>query len=54
MEIRMDLADGSTQLHNLCIQKEPHLIETAAKVNTLTVDPDLRILNWAEKNQYNM
>lgn len=54
VEIKMDLADGSTQTHKLYIQKEPHLIVTEAKISTLTVDPDLMLLNSAQEKTYNM
>lgn len=48
IEIALDLADGASQRHSLNIQKEPHLIATDAKVETLTVDPDMTLLNWAD------
>lgn len=52
LEIKADLADGSTELHRLGIQAEPHLITTPAKINTLTVDFDMKLLNWAGKKTY--
>lgn len=48
VEIALDLADGASQRHRLNVQKEPHLIATDAKIETLTVDPDMTLLNWAD------
>ena len=48
VEITLDLADGASQRHNLNIQKEPHLIATDAKIETLIIDPDMTLLNWAD------
>jgi len=54
IDIKMKLADGSSLVHSLLIQNEPHLIETPAKILTLTVDPEMKVLNWAEKNTYKL
>ena len=54
VEIAMALADGSSQRHSLRIQKEPHLIGTDSLVQSLTIDPQMTLLNWADANEYKL
>lgn len=54
VEIEMALADGSRQRQRLPIQKEPHLISTDSIVQSLTIDPDMTLLNWADTNLYEL
>ncbi|MGI6366004.1 MAG: hypothetical protein ACOX2G_09845 [Bacillota bacterium] len=54
VEIKLDLADGNSETRNLYIEKDPHLIRTAAKIVTVTVDPELKFLNWAQEKIYTM
>mgnify|MGYP000850248377 FL=1 len=54
VEVAMDLTDGASQRHCLLIQKEPHLIGTDSLVQSLTVDPDMTLLNWADANVYKL
>lgn len=52
IDIKMELSDGSSQVQSFAIQREPHLISTPAKIVRLTVDPEMKLLNWAENNIY--
>ena len=50
--IDLGLEDGSKQRLQLPIQKEPHLLDIKSPVQTLTIDPDLSLLNWSSANEY--
>ena len=54
IDIKMELADGTAQTEALIIQRNPHLITSAAKITKLTVDPEMKFLNWADKATYSM
>lgn len=54
VEIKLDLADGSSETRDFYIDKEPHLIKSTAKIVKVTVDPELKFLNWAQQKVYNM
>lgn len=54
VEIRLEMEDGTSWVEKLPIQKEPHLISGQGRIVSLEVDPNLKLLNSAENNKYNM
>ncbi|HPZ22928.1 MAG TPA: hypothetical protein PKV05_07915 [Bacillota bacterium] len=52
VEVEIELADGSKEKHSLLIQAEPHTFHTDSPAQSLTVDPDMCLLNWADKKKY--
>lgn len=54
IEIAMDYEDGSTHTRCLKIQNEPHLVISKVKITQLCLDPNLRLLNWAQKTTYKL
>lgn len=52
VELEIALANGNKERHSLFIQPEPQIIHTDSPVQSLTVDPNMCLLNWAGKNKY--
>lgn len=52
VKLEIELADGNKERHSLRIQPEPHIIHTDSPAQSLTVDPDMCLLNWSETKKY--
>ena len=50
--LEITLSEGPRRRALLPLQKEPHVLSIESPAQTITVDPDHNLLNWAETEVY--